>query len=95
MVYDAMSRHNSRILSMDALRSAIGEKSLSDLMPADKQSGNTNFFCGVERLPTLHEATALLIAEATRRAKGNQTIASRMLGISQPALSKRLKHLRP
>jgi transcriptional regulator with PAS, ATPase and Fis domain len=34
-------------------------------------------------------------AEALQRSRGNQTIASRLLGISQPALSKRLKHTRP
>ena len=34
---------------------------------------------------------AQLIQEAMDRAQGNQTVASRMPGISQPALSKRLK----
>jgi DNA-binding protein Fis len=32
----------------------------------------------------------MLVAEALRRANGNQTIAARLLGISQQALSKRL-----
>jgi DNA-binding protein Fis len=35
----------------------------------------------------------LLIEEALRRCEGNQSIASRLLGISQPALSKRLKKM--
>ena len=35
----------------------------------------------------------MLVAEAMRRAQGNQSIASRLLGISQPALSKRLKKM--
>ncbi|MCT7655579.1 helix-turn-helix domain-containing protein [Oceanimonas sp. NS1] len=30
-----------------------------------------------------------------RRAEGNQSLAARLLGISQPALSKRLKRPRP
>ncbi|MCD6384667.1 helix-turn-helix domain-containing protein, partial [Candidatus Sumerlaeota bacterium] len=46
-----------------------------------------------ERLPTLKEATRLLIQEAMRRAQGNQSIAARLLGISQQALSKRLKRI--
>lgn len=43
------------------------------------------------RLPTLAEARDLVIGEALRRANGNQSIAARMLGISQPALSIHLK----
>lgn len=45
-------------------------------------------------LPTISASIACLIDEAMQRAKGNQSIAARMLGISQPALSKRLKQLR-
>ncbi len=44
-----------------------------------------------DRLPTIKDATDLLVKEAMRRSSGKQTVASRMLGISQQALSKRLK----
>jgi transcriptional regulator with PAS, ATPase and Fis domain len=50
-----------------------------------------NLYAGLERLPTFGEAAELLVEEAMARANGNQTIAARLLGISQPALSKRLK----
>ncbi len=43
------------------------------------------------RLPTLAEARDLVIQEALRRANDNQSIAARLLGISQPALSIHLK----
>lgn len=43
------------------------------------------------RFPTLSEARELLIQEAMHRANGNQTVATRLLGISQPALSIHLK----
>lgn len=43
------------------------------------------------RLPTLAEARDLVIAEALQRANGSQSIAARLLGISQPALSIHLK----
>jgi DNA-binding NtrC family response regulator len=42
-------------------------------------------------LPTLRQTNEMLVEEALRRAKGNQTAAARMLGISQQALSKRLR----
>ena len=47
-------------------------------------------FAGPE-LPTIKQATDLLVREAMQRANGNQSIAAGMLGISQQALSKRLK----
>ena len=53
-----------------------------------------NAFRSCERLPSLTEAVEQLVAEAMRRSDNNQTMASRILGISQPALSKRLKQRR-
>jgi len=44
-------------------------------------------------LPALRDVADLLVQEAMRRAEGNQSIASRLLDISQPALSKRMKKL--
>ncbi|MCP5197086.1 MAG: hypothetical protein H6974_09915 [Gammaproteobacteria bacterium] len=43
-------------------------------------------------LPTLRQAIDLLIQEALRRTHGRQSSAARLLGISQQALSKRLKN---
>jgi DNA-binding NtrC family response regulator len=43
------------------------------------------------RLPTLAEARELIVREALLRADGNQSIAARLLGITQPALSIHLK----
>ncbi|MDO9080950.1 MAG: helix-turn-helix domain-containing protein, partial [Desulfuromonadales bacterium] len=53
-----------------------------------------NPFSGLERLPTFGDAAELLVEEAMQRADGNQSLAARLLGISQPALSKRLKQSR-
>jgi DNA-binding NtrC family response regulator len=50
-------------------------------------------FDSVHELPTIEEAVRLLIHTAMKRAKGNQSAAARLLGISQPALSKRIKHM--
>jgi transcriptional regulator with PAS, ATPase and Fis domain len=44
-----------------------------------------------QRLPTLKQVSDLLVKEAMQRSNGNQSIAAGMLGISQQALSKRLK----
>jgi DNA-binding NtrC family response regulator len=93
MVYDAVSHHTSRILSLDRFRHHIREHGASDPAPvvsSGEIDGSNLLF--TDRLPTLREATELLIAEALRRAQGNQSIAARMLGISRQALNRRLQH---
>ena len=89
MVYDAVSVHRGRILSLDTFKLAIGPA--GNKGPAAAAAPDRNLFAGVERLPTFSEAAELLVTEAMARSGGNQTIAARLLCISQPALSKRLK----
>ncbi len=90
MVFDAVSLHKQKILSMDSFVKAIGRAEGASPLGHDSSPG-CNPFAGLETLPTFREAMELLVSEAMTRAAGNQTIASRLLGISQPALSKRLK----
>ena len=54
----------------------------------DGHSGPVISYSG--RFPTLREAEDYLIAEALERADGNQSVAARMLGVSQSTLSRRL-----
>ena len=87
MVFDAVSTHHSGDLSIRAFKSAI------DSIPA---LGNASLksellFVDLSTLPTLKQSAELLVDEAMKRAKGKQSLAARLLGISQPALSKRLK----
>ena len=90
LVYNAVSVHRDRVLSMETFLKTIGRpetKQNQDALKGPEQ----NLYAGLERLPTFGEAAELLVEEAMSRANGNQTIAARLLGISQPALSKRLK----
>jgi DNA-binding NtrC family response regulator len=92
MVFDAMSVHSSRMLSMSTFLQAM---ELPGESGGDAQTETGESLFGTcQELPTLGEAVAQLVQEAMRRAGNNQTLASRFLGISQPALSKRLKLLR-
>ena len=89
MIYDAVSIHRDRVLSMESFISAIGSAA------SENGQGETglpaeNLFKGMEKLPTITDTVEQLVAEAMERADNNQTIAARLLGISQPALSKRL-----
>lgn len=91
MVYDAVSVHTSRMLSMNTFIQAMGMREEDTPEGGAKPGGGYNPFTVCEELPSLGQAIDLLVAETMRRSENNQTIAARMLGISQPALSKRLK----
>ncbi|HIJ87462.1 MAG TPA: sigma-54-dependent Fis family transcriptional regulator [Desulfuromonadales bacterium] len=90
LVYNAVSVHRDRVLSMDTFLKTIIRPDTKQTTP-DVSQAEKNLYAGLERLPTFGEAAELLVEEAMTRANGNQTIAARLLGISQPALSKRLK----
>lgn len=93
MIFDAMSVHDSRMLSMTSFISSM-ETPVEPVAETGTEGGlkaGGNLYSGCQRLPTLTEAVDQLVEEAMRRTDQNQSIASRMLGISQPALSKRLK----
>ncbi len=89
MVYDAISNYESKILSTRVFCTHM-----------KRNSGDYSFSCGkcgdlktclanLVSLPGLKEASRLLVQEAMRRADGNQSVASRTLGITPQALSSR------
>ncbi|QSV45936.1 sigma-54-dependent transcriptional regulator [Geobacter benzoatilyticus] len=93
MVYDAVSVHRDRMLSMDSFVKAV-ERAAPQAGGAPSPAPRQNPFSGFAELPTFGDAAGFLVMEALERAGGNQTLAARLLGISQPALSKRLKMLK-
>ncbi len=90
MVYDAVSVHRERMLSMDSFIRAV-ERAKDENGAVTCVGAQQNPFARFEELPTFGDAAAFLVQEAMDRANGNQTLAARLLGISQPALNKRLK----
>ncbi|RPH72303.1 sigma-54-dependent Fis family transcriptional regulator [bacterium] len=91
MVFNAVSVHGGKKLSMDLFKKAMGlDKEKHDRGNQFQEQPLLTFH---NRLPTLKEAAALLVIEATDRTKGNQSMAARLLGITQPALSHRVKKL--
>ena len=92
MVYDAVSTHKDRVLSLDSFCKAISGAD-GGRLPTVAVTSKQQPFAGFERLPTFGEAIELLMAEALTRAGGNQTIAARLLGMTQSGLNKRLKSL--
>jgi DNA-binding NtrC family response regulator len=93
MIFDAVARHKSGVLSMDRFRQLIKVHRNSDLMEnqSGRQEARDDFYLFPGALPTLKEVEGRLIDEALIRAKDNQGIAAGFLGISRQALNQRLR----
>ena len=93
MVFDAMTTHdqNKHVLFLKAFEHRMSNTRIRDEKKSEP-SANEMVFPMI--LPDIQTMTSFLIQEAMLRANDNQTKASRMLGISQPALSKRLKKMK-
>ncbi len=93
MVHDAMARAKGGPLSLDPFEAWMGRRrSPSPAAPVALAADVVHLprHPGKSPMPTLKEAEDLLIAEALRRADGNQAQAAAFLGISRQALNRRL-----
>lgn len=96
MVFDAVSTHKSGILSLEVFKNHIRtyrkrEHGEAEISKETAAAENSDLIIFPSKLPTIKQATHFLVEEALKRADSNQSIAAEMLGISQQALSKRLK----
>lgn len=90
MVFDAVARHKSGpALSAKSFRKTVKQQLgiKTALKGSATRAGND------DRFVTLKEAERLHIEEALRRAGGNQGTAAALLGISRPALNRRLSRM--
>ena len=95
MVYDAISSHKSKMLSTKVFVEHISRNTSNGSYTGEIQNkymNQGNCFSALSVLPSLKNASKILIQEALNRADGNQSIAARMLGITPQALSARLKN---
>jgi len=95
-VFDAVARHQGVTLSLASFKEAIAGKPELTLVAEEADGAGDTAPAGAfaDRLPTLREAEDRLIAEALRRADGNQGVAAGLLGLSRQALNKRLSRRR-
>jgi transcriptional regulator with GAF, ATPase, and Fis domain len=92
MVTDAVTRHKSRVLSMESFMDVIKNQTLTT--PISQSLSEEDEGCLLEtfgHFPTLKEAEQYLISKALKMSEGNQGIAASMLGITRQALNRRLK----
>jgi len=91
MIFDAVSQHRSHLLSLSVFHQLLGK---TDNLQIENSYVDSPFLAQFNEhgpLPTLAQMDSLLVEEALKRTDNNQSMAARLLGISQPALSKRLK----
>ncbi|MBI5561881.1 MAG: sigma-54-dependent Fis family transcriptional regulator [Deltaproteobacteria bacterium] len=91
IVFDAVARHSSGILSMESFKQVIGHPRSAHGTDAAHRDGDRAGAGGAARLiPTLRESEEGLIAKALEISNGNQGVAASLLGITRQALNKRL-----
>jgi transcriptional regulator with PAS, ATPase and Fis domain len=93
MIYNAVAQHRSgAVLSMESFRELIQKGRRESFDDRGGTGGDDSSPLAVlGRFPTLKEAENFLVAEAMKRAKGNQGTAATLLGITRQSLNRRLQ----
>ena len=94
MIFDAVSRDINGFLSRETFNKFLNNDLIQDVNKTMQESGRDNFMQFGSHLPTIKDATNLLVREAMDRSNDKQAIAAKMLGISHQALSKRLQNMK-
>lgn len=85
MIFDAVSKQTEKMLSLKSFKEAMGK----DVQVFSKKQ-TEELIIFKDRLPTIAQASDILVTEAMKRAKGIRSTAAILLGISPQALGKRL-----
>ena len=91
LIYNAVSQHKSKVMSMEVISRTI-HKNIKDFTTQERyDDSDENIFHSLDNIPTIGDMEKMLIREAMLRSENNQSIASRMLGISRQTLYKKLQ----
>ncbi len=96
LVYDAVAAHRSGpVISLERFKKAVEkQQQTQQTKPSDTETAeNDRWILIPGKFPTLTQAETYLTREALLRANGNQGVAAILLGISRPALNRRLARL--
>jgi DNA-binding NtrC family response regulator len=91
LVFDAVARHVSGVLSMERFREVIGNSPMSEDNNVLLSDPFDEWLEYCDHFPKVREVEKMLIDVAMKRAKGNQRIAASLLGFTRQTLNKRLK----
>jgi len=95
LVFDALSRSSGTVLNLAPFRNLVGSGTISDI---HEPVGELNLdYEGLVALfghfPTVKEINDVVYKAALEKADGNQSLASRLLGVNQSTLSRRISKL--
>jgi two-component system, NtrC family, response regulator HydG len=91
MVFEAVARSVSGNLKLELFKEIIRRERLGSQSGEETDTSSPSGAIIFHRFPTLKEAEEVLIAKALELAKSNQGVAASLLGISRPALNRRLQ----
>jgi transcriptional regulator with GAF, ATPase, and Fis domain len=92
MVTDAVTRHSSRMLSMESFMDAIKDQTIAIPVNESLYEKNEGYLLETfGHFPTFKEMEQYLVSKALKMSEGNQGIAASMLGITRQALNRRLR----
>ncbi|MCK5736436.1 MAG: sigma-54-dependent Fis family transcriptional regulator, partial [Spirochaetaceae bacterium] len=95
LVFDALSRTTGSTLNLAPFRDLVGNSAVSDIR---EPGGELNLdYDGLVDLfghfPSVKEINDVVFEAALIKADGNQSLASRLLGVNQSTLSRRISKL--
>jgi len=91
MVFDAVARHKSGVLSLKYFKDFIQSNSDHISVAFMENDKNSDLLIDLSRnFPAIRDVIDYMIKEALKRSNGNQGIAATMLGITRQALNKRI-----
>ena len=85
IIFDAVAEHKSKTLSMKSFLKKIGDS--QDYTPKELKMQKIDLTAW-EILPKMENLKSLLIEEAFRRTKGNQSLAAKLIGVSRSTFIK-------
>lgn len=95
LIFDAVAQHKKGTLSTQSIRRMISMEEHGGLGSPHQSVSDSQYAIQVLEdpglvFPTIQELEKILIEEAMKRAKNNQSIACRMLGITRQTLNKKV-----
>lgn len=92
MVFDAVAKHKSKMLSISTFKEYISKNSVEpEVSYASVSLGDKYYTSNWKHLPTIKQNNKILITKVLDFTKGNQSLASQILGISRQTLARYLK----